>query len=493
MASVELAVRMHPDQMMHVGSITKQIVAAALLKLVESGKADLNDPVTRFLPDYPGGDQITLLNLLNHTSGIKNYTAIPGYMGNPVRRDLITAELIQEFKHEAVDFMPGDGWSYNNSGYVLAGAVLEKVSGKAWYEAIDDLLLAPAHIRGVRYPAPDQLISGLARGYSLNSRGQVMPVGLLSVTQAHAAGALVANTEGLWQWNLALHGSKMLPASSYQRMSTPEGAAAAHQYGLGISRSTLRGQPLLFHGGGVLGFVSMLSYLPNTSTTVVVLRNSDAPGLSLDVVARRLAAFAIGDPFIEPTHVAVVVKQLMGLEGTYQQDRGQIRMLRVKDGVLNVEQAGGSRIALIALGKDRFAWPDSLTWMEISRGINGQAAAVTVHVDGEDVVERWARSGDLQPEVKFIALSDEQKTALMGEYASPQVSIRANVDGQGRLFAQVAGQPIFELKASAPRPVYVPQANVQLNFGSDGEPVTSVTLIQSSGNIMLRRVPSPSR
>jgi hypothetical protein len=94
--------------------------------------------------------------------------------------------------------------------------------------------------------------------------------------------------------------------------------------------------------------------------------------------------------------------------------------------------------------------------------------------------------------VKFIALSDEQKTALMGEYASPQVSIRVNVDDQGRLIAQLASQPIFELKASAPRHAHVPQANVQLNFGSDGELVTSVTLIQSSGTIMLRRVPSPS-
>ena len=110
------------------------------------------------------GDRITLLQLLNHTSGVKSYTGIAGYMGNPVRRDLSTAELIQEFKNQPVDFAPGEKWAYNNSGYVLLGAVVEAISGKSWHQTLNDLLLQPAGITGVHYEAGDQLFPGMARG-----------------------------------------------------------------------------------------------------------------------------------------------------------------------------------------------------------------------------------------------------------------------------------------------------------------------------------------
>ena len=107
LASVELGVPMQPDQLMRIGSVTKQMAAAALLKQIDEGKAGLDDPLSRFLPDYPNGAQITLAQLLNHTSGVKSYTGIAGYMGIPVRNDLSTAELVKVFKDLPSDFAPG--------------------------------------------------------------------------------------------------------------------------------------------------------------------------------------------------------------------------------------------------------------------------------------------------------------------------------------------------------------------------------------------------
>lgn len=487
LASVELGVPMQPDQLMRIGSVTKQFAAAALLKQIDEGKAGFDDPLSRFLPDYPNGSQITLLQLLNHTSGVKSYTGIPGYMGNPVRRDLSTAELIQEFKGQPADFPPGEKWAYNNSGYVLLGAVVEAISGQSWHQAIDQLLLQPAHITTVHYQAGDRLFKGMAQGYTLNAQGQVAPAGLLSMTQPHAAGALIANTEGLWRWNQALHGGKLISAASYQRMTTPEGPARAFHYGFGLETGRVRDQPMLSHGGGIHGFVSTLNYLPQSGTTVVILRNSDSPGFNMDLAARKLAAFAIGEPFSEPTPVAVPAEQLRSVEGLYALDDSQTRMLRVKDGVLHSQRAAGGSDALMALGSDRFAMPGSLTWFQIERGPDGAPVAARVYSDGDSTPQRWVRRGDLPPELTFVALTPAQMQALVGDYVSPQLVVRVFMDSQGRLQGQALGQPAFELKASTPRRAHVPQVDAQLDFSGTEGPAATLTLLQGGRTLVMAR------
>lgn len=399
MASIELGVPMQPDQLMRIGSVTKQFAAATLLKQIDEGKASLDDPLAKFLPHYPNGGKVTLLQLLNHTSGIKSYTGIPGYMGNPVRRDLSTAELIKEFKDLPVDFAPGEKWAYNNSGYVLLGAVVEAISGKSWHQALEDSLLRPAQITSVHYQDGDKLFKGMVQGYTLNDKREVAPAGLISMTQPHAAGALIGNTEGLWRWNQALHGGKLISAVSYARMIAPEGAAQARRYGFGITTGTLRGHPMLSHSGGIHGFGSTLNYLPQTGTTVVILRNSDGPGFWMDAVARKLAAFAIGEPFAERQPVAQTAEQLRAAEGQFSREGQPARTLRVKDGVLLSQRGSGAVLALVPLGNDRFGLPDSLSELRLERGADGVVKGLRVVNNGEEGdAEAWTRSGDLPAE-----------------------------------------------------------------------------------------------
>jgi len=489
LASVELGVPMKPDHLLRIGSVTKQFAAATLLRQIDEGKAKLDDPLSRFLPDYPNGGNITLLQLLNHTSGVKSYTGIPGYMVNPVRRDLTTAELIKEFKDLPVDFAPGEKWAYNNSGYVLLGAVVEAVSGKSWHQTLDETLLKPAQINSVHFESGDQLFKGMARGYTLNGQGKVAPAGLLSMTQPHAAGALIGNAEGLWRWNQALHGGKLISKASYERMTTPEGPAKPHHYGFGIGTGTLREHPQLSHGGGIHGFVSLLNYLPTSQTTVVILRNSDGPGFNMDLVARKLAAFAIGEPFAEPKPVAVPAEQLKAAEGVYAREDKQTRTLRLKDGVLYSQRSGGGTAALLPLGQDRFAFPDSLSELALERGADGKVTAVRVFNNGESKGELWTLSGELSAERAFLTLSPAQMQALVGEYASPQFAIKVFVDDNGRLLGQAPGQPTFELLASAPRQLHVPQVGAQLDFSAEEAKAGSVTLTQGGQTLVMPRKP----
>jgi len=487
MASIELGVPMQPDHLLRIGSVTKQFAAATLLKQIDEGRAKLDDPLSRFLPDYPNGANITLLQLLNHTSGVKSYTGIPGYMSNPIRRDLTTAELIKEFKDLPADFPPGEKWAYNNSGYVLLGAVVEAISGKSWHQTLDEALLKPAQISSVHFEAGDRLFKGMARGYSPNAQGEIAPAGLLSMTQPHAAGALIGNTEGLWRWNQALHGGKLISKASYERMITPEGPAKPSHYGFGIGTNKVRDHAMLSHDGGIHGFVSTLNYLPASQTTVVILRNSNGPGLNMNLVVQKLAAFAIGEPFAELKPVAVPAEQLKSAEGTYARDDKQTRTLRVKDGVLESQRSGSGVAKLVPLGNDRFAFEGALSELQLERDAASKVVALRVFNNGQSAGERWALSGELPPERTYLTLSAAQVQALVGEYSAPQFSIKVFVDDKGRLLGQAPGQPAFELMASTPRQAHVPQVGAQLDFSAGEGPATSVTLTQGGRTLVMPR------
>ncbi len=488
MASIELGVPLAADQSFRIGSVTKQFGAAALLKLIDEGRAKLDDPLVKYLPQYPGGDKITLAQLLNHSSGVKSYTGIAGYMHNPIRRELSTEQLVAEFKDQPVDFAPGQGWAYNNSGYVLVGAVVEAISGKPWHRYVDEALLRPQGIGSVRYPGEDGLIKGMVQGYSGAARDGYKVAGLLSMTQPHAAGALVSDLDGLWRWNQALHGGKLLTAESYQRMITPEGTAikSTMRYGYGLGVDRLRGEVMLQHGGGIHGFVSSLNYLPASQTTVVALRNSDGPGLAMDLLVRKLGAFAIGASYPELKPVQASASELSSAEGEYSLDAKTKRSLSVQGGVLTSTRSGGRAMVLIPVGKDLFAFENSVARLKIERDAAGKAASLSFMSDGDGAGESWVRSGDLPLQLAGPALTPEQKQALLGDYASPQLQLKVFLGPQAQLMGQVPGQAAMELKPNGLRSLQVQGIDAKLEFSA--EPLAQeVTLLQGPARITMKR------
>lgn len=397
MASVELGVPLSPDQVFRIGSVTKQFAATALLKLIDDGRAKLDDPLSKYLPDYPNGKAITLHQLLNHTSGVKSYTNIPDYMNNPVRRELSTQELVAEFKDLSVDFAPGTDWNYNNSGYVLVGAVIEAISGKPWHEQLQESVLAPQKLLKTAYPGETRVIKGMVNGYGFDPKEGLTTAGMISMTQPHGAGALVSTVDDLWHWNVALHNGKVLSLHSYTKMTTPEGAATATAYGYGVTAGTLRGQPMLQHGGGIYGFSSSLAYLPQSKISIVVLRNTTGPGFSLDQVSRKLGAFAMGAPYPEIQAIELSAEQLKTLEGVYALDAKQTRSLRVKGKQLFSIRGNGRPAALISMAGDAFSVVQSMAQIKAVRGTDGKVTAVQVYQDADGPFETWTRKSDLPP------------------------------------------------------------------------------------------------
>jgi D-alanyl-D-alanine carboxypeptidase len=396
-ASIELGVPLSPDHVFRLGSITKQFAAAAVLKLMEDGKLSLDDSLTKFVPDYPAGDDVTVRMLLNHTSGIMSYTEKPGLFEGPIRMTVTTTQLIDTFKNEKPDFAPGEDWNYNNSGYVLVGAVIEAASGMAWHAYLKQAFFEPLGMKHTGYGDETvATIPGHVTGYTVSDdKWAVAPY--LSMTQPHAAGALVSSVDDLLRWNRALHEGKVLKPASYQQMITPIGKAMDKKYGFGISHETLRGQEVLQHDGGINGFGTALIYLPEYDLTVAALCNADSsPPESMDVgtVARLLAAYAVGTPYPEKKAIPVEIAVLEGYEGVYRIDQDSAHTVRVFDGKLTSQLTNDQARALVPVAKDVFLFENGLSRIIFARNNAGTVTAIRFIVDDEGEGTLIPRSGE---------------------------------------------------------------------------------------------------
>lgn len=294
MADMEMNVPLQSDHILRLASLTKQYTAATILKLVAAGDLDLDAPVGNVLPDFHM-PELTLHQLLNHTSGLPSYTDVPGYMmSDDIRADISTAELIALTSDMPLDFTPGSEWRYNNSAYVVLGAVIEKVTGLSWHQAMQEMLFDPLGLEATGYYSAAEIVAGRVEGYMQEEKLVNAP--FISMTQPHAAGALSASASDVDKWQQALHNGKVLTDAMYARMI--DSSKGFNDYGYGIANSKLRGETMLSHSGGIHGFSTYALWLPQQQVSVVVLSNymGHSPGAA--EVALRLAAQVIGKPFL---------------------------------------------------------------------------------------------------------------------------------------------------------------------------------------------------
>ena len=489
LAKVETSAALTPGHVFEIGSVTKQFAAAGLMKLVEAGKVGLDDPLTKYVPGYPNGDAITVRQILNHTSGVTNYTAIPGYMENHIRADLTTAEMIAVFKDLPPDFPPGAAWNYSNSGYVLVGAVIEAASGESWHAWLDRSLFKPLGLRHTGYGGDLRFAALQADGYTIED-GKVGPARVLSMTQPHAAGALVSTVDDLLRWNRALHEGRVLGPDAYREMTTPTGKAVERGYGFGIGIGKARSNPALRHNGGIFGFSSSLCYLPGPDITVVVLENDDSDPVgdadTADTVVQRLAAVALGDPYPAMVAVPVDVATLKAAEGVYRFDGNIVRMLRVVDGRLTAQRSG-PRVVLTPIGTDDFLYADGFNRIQLVRDAAGTITGVRYFASGDGDGVIGVRTNDPLPaEVAGLTLPRAALDRLLGDYAGGGLTMRVFLEGE-TLKAQLPGQSPVNLRAASPTRFNVVEVEAVLEFAAGDGPAADATIRQGGRDIVLKR------
>jgi CubicO group peptidase (beta-lactamase class C family) len=261
-----------------IGSVTKQFTAAAIMKLVEAGKLDLDEDFTKYLPDFDTrGHRVPLRRLLDHTSGIKGYTEMPVF-GEIATKALPRDTMIALVEAQPFEFEPGTAQIYNNSAFFLLGLVIEKVSGQSYEDYIAMQLFQPSGMRSSYYCSASAIRERKAHGYDASPQG-LAHKRPLDHTWPYSAGSLCSTAGDMVRWNRALHGGLILKPASYEAMTTPmpllDGSPLSYAMGLGVEDRA--GRRIISHGGGINGYLSDVRYVRDEELVIVVLQNSTGP------------------------------------------------------------------------------------------------------------------------------------------------------------------------------------------------------------------------
>ena len=272
-----------------LGSVSKQFTAAAILLLQEEGKLSIDDPVSKFVPGLTRGNQVTIRQVLSHTSGYQDFWP-QDYLMPPMQKSVTAQEIVDRWGKQALDFEPGAKWQYSNTNYTIAGMVIEQASGMPYYDFIRSRILAPLGMTtALNFDVNPRVTD--ATGYIRYALGPLHPAPDAGAGWMWAAGELAMTASDLAKWDISLINRSLLKPESYRSLETDVrlNNGVGTGYGLGVDLSMPNGHFLVEHSGEVSGFTSENLVYPDDSIAVVVLTNQDAAPAS-GMIAQRIAS-----------------------------------------------------------------------------------------------------------------------------------------------------------------------------------------------------------
>ncbi len=274
MANVELSVPVTDSTVFEIGSISKQFVSAAVMLLVQEDRLELDDPIHQYLPNLPSEWLgVTVRHLLTHTSGIPDYEEIRTYDVYGFR--LTPEEVIQIAHSRPVDFAPGAGWYYSNTGYFLLSMIVERIEGRPLGQVLQSRIFVPLAMTQTRMADPEAIIPHRASGYWVNKAGELINRRPTETSSTLGAGGILSSAHDLVKWDEALYGDQLLSTESKTAMWTavilPNGENTGYAFGWSVR--PYRGLTSQSHGGQVAGFVANFSRFPEQEAAIVVFLN----------------------------------------------------------------------------------------------------------------------------------------------------------------------------------------------------------------------------
>jgi len=276
-ADAEWNVKNTVDTRFRTGSIAKQFTATAILLLHEQGKFELNDSIGKFLSDLPESWRpATIHQLLTHTSGIPTYTQGPAFERFS-RLGATPKEMIDSVRDKPLDFPHGTQFKYDNTGYILLGMLIEKVSGASYEGFVQENIFDRVGMKNSGFDDQHKIIPMRARGYSL-TKGMLENADFLDTTSAWSAGGFYSTVDDLILWSESLAHQKLLNTDSTRRMFSvyPEAVVQGMHYGYAVTLTERFGHAIQYHGGGITGFQSVLQRYPESGLVIAVLSNEDS-------------------------------------------------------------------------------------------------------------------------------------------------------------------------------------------------------------------------
>ncbi|MFT3835688.1 MAG: serine hydrolase domain-containing protein [Myxococcaceae bacterium] len=384
-ADVERRVKAAPGTVFHYDSITKQITAAALLKLAEQGKVKLDDDVHKYVP-LGDATPVPLRALLNHTSGLVSFDTLPEFVKHE-REDVTPAQLLAMLEGQPRYFKPGESFRYTNTGFWLAGQVIEKASGVSYSEYVRTNLFAPLRKKEPQGPVTAGAAGATpAQGYLSKGNGFVKAPAL-SWVPVSSAGAVTGTAGDLLLFEAGLDTLLSKDDLAAMRAPTKVRGMPAVDYGLGTRLGQLEHHKMTGHTGSGGGYTTAALRFPDEKLTVVVLMNTEGGSASMVATALARAALDLG-PMKQPADVPLTA-MAANWPGTYTSEEVRVEVTLNEGRVFATPAGAPGPLPMIHLGDDVFAFGPGRT-VRFVGGVKG--AAATVYADG--LMVDYARRGN---------------------------------------------------------------------------------------------------
>jgi CubicO group peptidase (beta-lactamase class C family) len=282
------------NSVFQIGSVTKQFTTAIILKLQAEKKLSVQDPISKYFPQFPKGDSITIEQLMLHTSGIYSYTKDKTFMQNEVSKPASKDKIMALFKDKPLDFSPGTGWSYSNSAYSLLGYIIESVTKKHYEQVVRDYIFTPLKMTHSGFDFTHLQNKEKSTGYFALNEKDTVTSPIVDSTVAFSAGSIYSTTEDLLLWHQALLKNTILTSAQQEKAYTP----FKNKYGYGWNIDSVNGKRVLSHGGGIHGFTSNFSRLPADDICIVLLSNTSSG--ELNNITKKIYDILYNKPYEVP-------------------------------------------------------------------------------------------------------------------------------------------------------------------------------------------------
>ena len=500
-----------PDTKFRLGSVTKQFTATLILQLVEQGKIKLDGKITDYLPDYrkDTGDRVTIHNLLTHTSGIPSYTSRPDFMSEISRNPYSVTDFVKKFASDDLEFEPGTKFSYDNGGYFILGAIIEKVTGKTYEQNLREKIFDPLGMTDSGYDHTETILAKRATGYGKMPTGFVNSA-YMDMSLPYAAGSLYSTVRDLYKWDRALYTDKVLSAASRDLMFKPN----LSNYGYGFIISEIPVGPnkvkVISHSGGINGFATLIVRLVDSKSVIILLSNVEAT-VSLNRISQGIRNIIYDQPYDSPKRsIAEAMMDTYATKGTeaakaqYREikatkaaeyDMSELELTVLASRLIAAKKTGDA-IEFLKLNTEAF--PNSAgaqatlggVYLTIGDKQNASIAAKkALEIDPKNagaigLMQRieGPKAGDTKP---------ADKTAFeqfVGDYAlAPGLVLSVTVEG-GKLMGQATGQDKIELEKQSDLEYSVSSAGARITFVKDGKgSVTGLVLEQGGQRIEAKK------
>jgi CubicO group peptidase (beta-lactamase class C family) len=485
-----------------------------IMQLVEKGAIKLDGKLTDYLPYYrkETGDKITIEMLLTHTSGVPSYTNQPDFIEKVSRKFYKPDDFVKEYCSGNLEFEPGKQFAYNNSGYFILGAIIEKVTGISYEEVIKKNIFEPLGMKNSGYDVSEILLPQRAAGYEKNITGY-KNASFIDMSLPYAAGSLYSTIEDLLIWDKALQTEKLLPKKFMDEIFKPRVDAFGAKYGFGwaIAKKKIGEAEVdvITHGGGINGFNTINYFLPKNGQTVILFSN--AGGAPLNDMTDKIVDILNGKDVKMPAkslaeHFASVIKEegIKTAVDQFKQMKEEKELFRLYENEMNQlgyallnENKIDEAIAVFKLNVDEF--PKS------ANVYDSYAEALLKKGNKEEAIVNYKKSLELNPgnsgaikvlkelgvsieEPKELKISADVLQSYAGKYQlAPNFVLTITVEG-GRIFTQATGQQKVEIFPSAEDHFYLKVVDAKLKFTKENGIVSGVILYQGGREMPAKKI-----